>query len=126
MTMEVFAYWLRSGLLVHPLTRTVLAGPWGVKWPALVLICAYWTGQQLELGEQPPEVTEEVQMSQSERDIVIRETIWLTGHIRQSIDALQTMYEAASQSVIPPVLEINNAHYAKRHVPPYLQVCAYK
>lgn len=121
-SIAVFSGWLRSGVLVHPLTRTVLGGPWGVKWPALVLIRAYWTATRLDLGELPPNVPQEVSITDQERSLVTREAVWLTRHIEDSIGTLQAMYEAASQVSIPPLDGIVIARSARRHVPEYMKV----
>lgn len=122
LSMQQFAIWLRSGILFHALTKTVLAGPWGIKWPVLVLICAYWTGSQLDAGVQPSDLANEVDMSPCERDLVLREARWLLDQLYFSIVRLQSMYELASQQVIPEITGFADLTTARRFVPPYLRV----
>jgi hypothetical protein len=53
-SMHAFSEWLRSSVLDHAPTTTLLGGPFGLKWPVLHLTHTFWTLAQLRDGERPP------------------------------------------------------------------------
>jgi hypothetical protein len=87
-SMTALSETLRAGLLHHELTQTCLGGPFGIKWGALLLLCAQWCFQQMRASRRPPQVTQLPVDVKAKANIVAQEVDWLVGEIESSMQML--------------------------------------
>lgn len=119
-SMARFAVWLRAGIIFHALTRTLLGGPWGVKWPVLLLCRAFWTYLLLNGGERPDWAEDDVSMRQSEVDIVLELAVWLTNEMHIStrrLHGLQAERLIPYEEVTYPDVEFTRAEMWSPELP---------
>jgi hypothetical protein len=84
-SMRAFSTWLRSGILDHTPSNTLLGGPFGLKWAVLQLTRAYWTLVQLRDGVLPPHRTRVNVDIQAELQVVRSDILWLSSRIESSV-----------------------------------------
>jgi hypothetical protein len=84
-SMRTFSTWLRSGILDHTPSNTLLGGPFGLKWPVLQLTHAYWTLVQLRDGGLPPHRTQINVDIQGDLQVVLSDILWLSSRIKSSV-----------------------------------------
>jgi hypothetical protein len=78
-SMRTFSTWLRSGILDHTPSNTLLGGSFGLKWPVLQLTHAYWTLVQLRDGVLPPYRTRINVDIQGDLQVVRGDILWLSS-----------------------------------------------
>lgn len=121
-SMARFGQWLHSGIMTHTLTRTLLGGPLGVKWPVLILARAYWTGQRLKAGWVPAWANEPIEMAQEEFEVIEQEAIWLMNELQSSTKLLSKLQRTRDD--IQDATELLPAQYSliDMWVPEYPEV----
>ena len=93
---------MQSGVLHHRSTRTLMGGPFGIKWPFLILARAYWSNSATLAGTQSPHPVRLLTLD--EAAILIECAEWLTNQIEQSVSLLHWIRhsEVGSVAAKPP------------------------
>ncbi|KAF8594268.1 hypothetical protein BDV93DRAFT_515921 [Ceratobasidium sp. AG-I] len=86
LTMPALRNWLNSGVLHHRATRTLMGGPYGIKWAFLLLARAYWSHMAILAGLRPEYPVRS--LSVEDTSILIQCSHWLCEQITQSVSLL--------------------------------------
>jgi hypothetical protein len=106
-SMRTFSTWLRSGILDHTPSNTILGGPFGLKWPVLQLTCAYWTLIQLNHSVLPPYWTCVNVDIPSDLQVVRSNILWLLSRIESSVHLFVSLRQKQFENMsIEPVLRV--------------------
>ncbi|KAF8599482.1 hypothetical protein BDV93DRAFT_560283 [Ceratobasidium sp. AG-I] len=89
-----FAEWLHSGIILHPLTRTLMGGPFGIKWPVLIIAHTQWTLTQLAEGYVPDWADTSPELLDEEIVIIEQEIQWIKNDLIRSTKTLSAYHTA--------------------------------
>jgi hypothetical protein len=92
-SMRTFSTWLRSGILNHMPSNTLLGGPFGLKWPVLQLTHAYWTLVQLRDSVLPPYRIHLNIDIQGDLQVVWSDILWPLSRIESSVLLFVSMWQ---------------------------------
>lgn len=86
--MRSFLALLTSGLVQHRPTSTLLGGPYGLKWPVLVVARAFRCMTELDAGRKPGYELPHYTVPADERAAVQEAGVWLINAITHSVSQL--------------------------------------
>ncbi|KAG8694681.1 hypothetical protein FRC08_008322 [Ceratobasidium sp. 394] len=116
MQYPVFSALVRSGLLDHVPSQTLLAGPYALKWIIYQLIRYYYTIRMLEQGESPPSRSKWRPDTTATRNMIEQDIDFLSRRIEHSILRLIALRDEA-ESPLPIVQNPIGVVRQDRHVP---------
>jgi hypothetical protein len=113
---RMFSDWLHAGTLLHPPTKTLLGGPYGLKWPVLHLLRAHWMLLNVHNGGPYGRRTKAGHDVAEQLQIVNSDILWLLGQLQESAIKLSTWRKVPMQCIEWP--ELNGASHTTRHQKP--------
>lgn len=97
---------LRSGIFHHELTSTLLGGPMGIKWAALLLVRFFWSLRTLVHGGDPPCPSDIERDYKADLRVVELDIEWLHTELKDSIGGLTRARKAAPTRLISDIAAV--------------------
>lgn len=94
-SLERQSQFIRSSVLQHELTQTLMGGPYGIKWAVMLLVRAYWSLKQLN-GRHRPDYAARNRINVADALSIVRDDVsWLTAEIQRSRETLARAHAVA-------------------------------